>query len=66
MSAQYDDKGLTNVYIETFLHKYCKKFFGCFSSNNLPTNMTDIDSFSIICNLSKRNEEGTHFITIIC
>lgn len=59
--------GLTNVEIMTFLsgRKGMKNFNGVFASDNIPNALLSLSSFSIICNLSRLNEEGTHFITIV-
>lgn len=40
-------------------------FSGVFSSNNLPSKLIKKNCFSLICNLSRDTEPGTHFITII-
>lgn len=60
-------EGITNVEIIDFLEK-CKKlklFKGVFSKNTIPNYISKLCEFSIICNLSNNDEQGTHFITII-
>ena len=54
--------GLTNKYIEKLLSQYSSSFKGVFSCNTLPIIHGD---FTLISNLSKDTEPGTHFITII-
>ena len=58
-------QGLSNIFIEKNLYKVTKKFKGVFSSDNIPNKLQNLNDFSIICNLSKENEIGTHFITIL-
>ena len=53
--------GLTNHYIERFLYNRSKTFKGVFSSDTLPKFKND---FTLISNLSKKNEVGTHFVCI--
>ena len=58
-------KGLTNIYVEKLgksLFKR-KKFLGVF-----PCDLIKFKSktFSLICNLSKHNEVGTHFVALFC
>lgn len=54
--------GLSNKYIENFLYSKSKSFKGVYSCNSLPV-LTG--NFTIISNLSKVNEPGTHFIVIV-
>ena len=54
---------VTNLYIDSILYKYCANYLGCFSSNNLP--LKKVKKSSLVCNLSKNTEEGTHFVAII-
>lgn len=56
---------LSNLQIERMLKNKCKLFRGVFSSNNIPLCLKEEKMFSIICNLSKSTEEGSHFITIL-
>ena len=37
---------------------------GVFSADNLPKELAKMQTFDIICNLSREKEEGTHFISI--
>ena len=57
--------GLTNIYVNKILKKYCNDFKGVFSSNNINFALCGKKKFSIVCNLAKKEEQGTHFITII-
>jgi hypothetical protein len=56
------EDGISNVYIDTLMEKISSSFRGTFSIDNIP--MFTEKSFSIIVNLSKENEKGTHFIGI--
>lgn len=62
----------SNIEIEEFLFplQFTKKktpFIGVFSCDNIPTNqIVRKKQFAIICNLSKHDEEGSHFVTILC
>lgn len=51
---------VSNLYIDDFLKDF-HNFKGTFSSDNIP--LINVNE-SIICNFSKVNEEGTHFILI--
>jgi hypothetical protein len=53
---------LNNVEINEALKSICPSFRGVFSADNIPN---QIDSGSIICNLSRADEVGSHFVTII-
>lgn len=54
--------GLTNGYIEKTGLKLLKNFIGCYPVDLQPKNLKK--EFSIIFNLSKHNELGTHFVAI--
>lgn len=56
--------GLTVEYVEQIGKQIFKKkhFLGCFPANIHPKNKRKI--FSLIFNLSKHDEEGTHYIAI--
>lgn len=59
----------TNLDIEQFLFPLLssKIFVGVFSCDNIPTDkIVKKSRFAIICNLSKHDEAGSHFITILC
>lgn len=58
-------EGVSNHYIESILQPVCKKFCGVFSSNTIPMQLLDQDTFSIVCNFSKVQEPGSHFVSII-
>lgn len=53
---------ITNGYIEKTGFKILKKFLGCFPADVQP--QTRKTNFSIVFNLSRHNEEGTHFVAI--
>ena len=55
--------GLTNRYIETVLEPYCKIFKGVFSCDTIPV-FGKNSRFSVIVNLSRENQPGSHFISI--
>jgi hypothetical protein len=60
------EEGLSNLYIMSVL-KDCRlqHFKGVFSCNNIPDEIAMLRHFSIICNLEKEGELGSHFITIV-
>ena len=55
--------GLSNKYINEICFAVCKKFFGTYSCDSIPQNIP-VNS-SIIVNLDKQKNKGTHFICII-
>ena len=52
----------TNGYIEKTGKKVLKNFLGCFPADLPPK--TKKSNFSVIFNLSKHNEEGSHYVAI--
>lgn len=59
-------EGLTNVYIDSILFKYCPNFFrGTFSCNTIPKELAQLSKFSIIINLSKDFEIGSHYVCLV-
>lgn len=57
---------LSNFEIEDFLFPLSSTFCGVFSSDNIPTDfLCQQQKFSIICNLSREKEPGSHFVTIL-
>jgi len=55
----------SNVFLNSVLRKYCgSSFSGVYSSDNLPS-LEQMRGKSLICNLSKSNSPGTHFIAAI-
>ena len=54
--------GITNRYIERLMDNFKTNFKGVFSSDDIP--FFPKLNVSFICNLSKRNELGTHFIAV--
>jgi tRNA(Ile)-lysidine synthase TilS/MesJ len=57
--------GISNLYIDKILTPRCADFKGTFSADTIPKQLCGESVFSLICNLSKEKETGTHFITII-
>ena len=53
---------ISNMYIDNLMEKISSSFRGTFSIDKIP--MFKEEKFSIIVNLSKENEKGTHFIGI--
>lgn len=60
-------KGISNRYINKILYATCGQTYrGCWSSDTIPfTELKKLTNFSIVINLSKRREVGTHFITLL-
>lgn len=56
---------LTNNEIEEILRGKMTSFLGVFSCDTIPSEVNSFQQFSLISNLSKINEVGSHFITII-
>ena len=56
------DGGISNIYIDSLMEKISSSFRGTFSIDKIP--MFKDENFSIIVNLSKENEKGTHFMGI--
>ena len=61
-TIRMEEEGISNVYIDKLMHKISKTFCGTFSVDNIPVIGDDV--FSVIVNLSKENEKGTHFIAL--
>ena len=57
-----EEGGISNMYIDNLMEKISSSFRGTFSIDKNP--MFKNENFSIIVNLSKENEKGTHFIGI--
>ena len=57
-----EENGISNVYIDKLMEKISRSFRGTFSIDNIPVFEDDV--FSVIINLSKQNEIGTHFIAV--
>lgn len=55
--------GLSNLYIEKVMNKVSKNFKGVYSCNTIP-NLKFYKNFSIIVNLSRNDEQGTHWVSI--
>ena len=62
LTIRMEENGISNVYIDKLMEKISRSFNGTFSIDNIP--VFDDDVFSIIINLSKQNEIGTHFIAV--
>lgn len=61
-----EDDGLSNIYIDRLLNKIgLRRYRGTFSCNNIPSSIAKLPHFSIICNLDKVGEEGSHFVTVV-
>ena len=58
-------RGITNIFIEEILFNNTSHFHGVFSSNNINLSLKHLTKFSIVCNLSNENEDGSHFVAII-
>ena len=54
--------GLTNRYIENVMSHVHTTFKGVYSANNIP--FFSDSNVSLICNLSKSYEKGSHYVTI--
>ena len=57
-----EEGGISNVYIDHLMNKFSSSFRGTFSIDTIPT--FNDESFSLIANLSKGNEKGSHLIAI--
>ena len=62
LTIRMEEEGISNIYIDNLMNKISKTFWGTFSIDNIPLIKNDI--FSVIVNLSKQNEKGTHFIAV--
>ena len=60
------ERGLSSAFVELLLYGRAQNFCGCYSDDELPYNLHlyNEDSFTIVVNLSKRWQPGTHFIVI--
>jgi hypothetical protein len=58
-------QGVSNHFIDSILTPTCAEYKGTFSSNTIPTQLLQCETFSIVCNLSPAGETGSHFVTII-
>lgn len=57
--------GLTNLYVEKLGKYICGRIFlGVYPCDALPS-INKLKTFSIIFNLSKHDEEGTHFVSFV-
>jgi len=56
--------GLTNKYVENIGKEHCRDFIGTFPCNILPE-IEGKESFSVIFNESRHDEEGTHFVAVL-
>ena len=62
LTIRMEEEGISNIYIDSLMNKISRTFYGTFSIDNIPEINNDV--FSVIVNLSKRNEKGTHFIAV--
>ena len=65
MRKKVEHAGLSNVFIESVLRKTCTDFFGVFSADSIPDRLTKQKRASVVCNLSREKEDGTHFVTLL-
>lgn len=56
-------RGISNIYINKILYRYDINFKGVYSSDTIPRKKLN-NNESIIVNLSKIKQKGTHFIAI--
>ena len=54
--------GINNIYIDHLMKTISLSFCGTFSLDNIPT--FEEETFSVIVNLSKVGERGSHFIAL--
>lgn len=60
------NNGLSNYEIEIFLKKHCtNNFKGVYSADEIPTELSSFPTFSIVCNLDKKIQVGSHFVVIL-
>ena len=57
-----ESDGISNIYIDHLMQQISLSFRGTFSLDNIPT--FEEETFSLIVNLSKVDEKGSHFIAI--
>lgn len=64
---QNDENASTsNIFLSGLLNLFdWREPVGIFSSNNIPESFKKESRFTIICNLSRANQPGTHFVSII-
>ena len=55
--------GLSNIFLNNYIRPRCKNFIGVFSSDDLPSDPLTLPC-CLIANLSKRNQEGSHFVAM--
>ena len=58
-----NEGGISNVYIDKLLKDISWSFRGTYSADNIP--MFFNENVSLIANLSKKTEKGTHFVAIV-
>ena len=56
---------LCNKFIEQFLNLFCSTFDGVYSCDNIPNHLVNKKTFQIVVNLSKQDNQGSHFISIL-
>ena len=57
-------EGISNLYIENILLPRTSTFLGVFSCDKIPRSLCNKRKFSVIVNLSKFNQKGTHWVAI--
>lgn len=63
LSDSFEEFGITNIFIDSFLRENCMHFIGVFAPDTLPKTVKR--KGSLVCNLSDSSMIGSHFITII-
>lgn len=57
-------EGISNIYIKDLLMPRTKKFKNVYACDDIPSSLRNKKTFSIIVNLSKSHEPGTHWVAI--
>ena len=61
-----EEPAVSNVFLSSLLNLFkWLEPVGIFSSNNIPPKLKKEEKFTIICNLSRVEQPGTHFVSII-
>ena len=60
------DQGLTNIFMLSMLQK-CRlhRFKGVFSCDTIPKDIVKMKHFTLICNIDREDEPGSHYVAII-
>jgi hypothetical protein len=59
-------RGVSNLFLDDVLSRYCGDFLGVYSNNTLPvaSRIVGLDRFSVVVNLSPAQSPGSHFVVI--